>query len=158
MTKIETSDVKYKWDDIKRVSDYDNLCTGKYKGTCEAIVVVGKGGDLFKSADFTLGQMYIESVMKVSKNMKFLDHPSPKVEYLTGLGIFKVHTGHKPENIDFDIFGVQAQLEGSYTHLGTLVSTYYSLESRSLQNLLRSPLIYVLQIFRWWSGVYSNQW
>lgn len=126
VTQVQSSDVKYNWNDIKRVSEYDDLCVGKYVGICTAFVTVGKGGQLFKSGDFALGAGYIESVMKVTKD-GFMGQHRRKIEYLTGAGLWRVHTGDKPENINFKIFGAQASLEGSASHLGNLVSTYNSL-------------------------------
>lgn len=91
--------------DIKKASDYDNLCY-----TCSTILV-GVDGQLEKYETYTTG--YIATAIKVTKN-----YSGPKIEYLLETGIFKIHSGEKLEEVDFTLFGAEASTHLSPTSAG----------------------------------------
>jgi len=99
------SDVTYSVEDIKKASDYDSLCF-----TC-SMLLVGIDGTLEKYETYTTG--YIESAIKVTKN-----YSGPKIQYLVGAGLFKIHSGEKLEEVDFKLFGAEASVHASATGAG----------------------------------------
>ena len=103
---VTPSDVTYSVAKIKEVADYDNLCY-----TC-SILLVGVNGNLEKYETYSTG--YIESAIKLTKN-----YSGPKIQYLVGTGLMKIHSGQKLEEVDFKLFGAEAGVHSSGTGAGT---------------------------------------
>merc|ERR1712141_583841 len=78
----KASDVEFSMDDIKSAADYKNLCYSCSK------ILVEVNGRLQKYETYSAG--YIEAAMKVTKN-----YSGPKIQYLVGAGLMKIHSGEE---------------------------------------------------------------
>merc|ERR1711963_134381 len=99
-------DVEFSMEEIKEKGDYENLCY-----TC-SVVLVGFQGKLQRFNTYSTG--YADSVIKVTKN-----YSGPKIQYLNQAGLMQIHSGKIPlEEVDFNLFGVEASTHVSYTGAG----------------------------------------
>ena len=94
------------WNYEYQKKDYDNLCY-----TC-SVLLVGVNGNLEKYETYSTG--YIESAIKITKN-----YSGPKIQYLIGTGLMKIHSGQKLEEVDFKLFGAEASVHHSAHGAGT---------------------------------------
>ena len=105
-TTPRTSDVTFTLAEMQMAADYDNLCY-----TC-SVLLVSAEGSLQKYDTYSTG--YIESAIKITKN-----YSGPKIQYLVGLGLMKIHSGEIPlERVDFNLFGAEASVHSSSTSAG----------------------------------------
>merc|ERR1712038_1482314 len=101
-----SEDVEFSLEVIKEKADYENLCY-----TC-SVILVGVNGNLQKFTTYSTG--YADSVIKVTKN-----YSGPKIQYLNQAGLMQIHSGKIPlEEVDFNLFGVEASTHVSYTGAG----------------------------------------
>jgi len=99
-------DVEFSMEEIKEKGDYENLCY-----TC-SVILVGFQGKLQRFNTYSTG--YADSVIKVTKN-----YSGPKIQYLNQAGLMQIHSGKIPlEEVDFNLFGVEASTHVSYTGAG----------------------------------------
>jgi len=97
---VKPSNVTYTFNNIVGTADYKNLCY-----TC-SVLLVGVNGNLEKYETYSTG--YIESAIKITKN-----YSGPKIQYLIGTGLMKIHSGQKLEEVDFKLFGAEASCHHS---------------------------------------------